>query len=120
MYYASDMETVLGYRDFSTVPEAVIYLAASHSRRQKKFYLFLFYLYIYPPDSQESDGGANTFGRQLPRPASGNAKILLSVWNLTKNMTVNKNCLPRPPSRESAAKCLFQGHNRMAPVGFET
>ena len=21
-------------------------------------YLFLFYLYIYPPDSQESDGGA--------------------------------------------------------------
>ena len=22
--------------------------------------LFLFYLYIYPPDSQESDGGANT------------------------------------------------------------
>ena len=25
------------------------------------FYLFvLFYLYIYPPDSQESDGGANT------------------------------------------------------------
>ena len=22
--------------------------------------LYLFYLYIYPPDSQESDGGANT------------------------------------------------------------
>ena len=27
---------------------------------------FLFYLYIYPPDSQESDGGANTYDRQLP------------------------------------------------------
>ena len=28
----------------------------------KRFDLFfyLFYLYIYPPDSQESDGGANT------------------------------------------------------------
>ena len=23
-------------------------------------YVFYFYLYIYPPDSQESDGGANT------------------------------------------------------------
>ena len=23
-------------------------------------YFILFYLYIYPPDSQESDGGANT------------------------------------------------------------
>ena len=24
------------------------------------FIFYLFYLYIYPPDSQESDGGANT------------------------------------------------------------
>ena len=24
------------------------------------FYFYLFYLYIYPPDWQESDGGANT------------------------------------------------------------
>ena len=23
-------------------------------------FIYLFYLYIYPPDSQESDGGANT------------------------------------------------------------
>ena len=29
------------------------------------------------------------------------------------------NCLPRSPSRESAIKCLFQGHNRMVRVGFE-
>ena len=42
------------------------------------FIYFLFYLYIYPPDSQESDGGANT----LPRPASGDTKILLYACNL--------------------------------------
>ena len=32
------------------------------SRLASLFYylFFLFYLYIYPPDSQESDGGANT------------------------------------------------------------
>ena len=46
------------------------------------FYFISFYLYIYPPDSQESDGGTNTMGKQLPRPASGNAKILLSACNL--------------------------------------
>ena len=46
------------------------------------FLLFYFHLYIYPPDLQESDGGANTYGRQLPRPASGDAKILLSASNL--------------------------------------
>ena len=39
-------------------------------------YLF-FYLYIYLPDPQESDGGANTLGKQLP--ASGDAKVLLSL-----------------------------------------
>ena len=48
----------------------------------KKIFLFLIYLYIYPPDSQVSDGGANTWGRQLPRPASGDTKILLSACNL--------------------------------------
>ena len=30
-----------------------------------------------------------------------------------------ENCLLRPPSRENAVKCLFQGHNRMVHVGFE-
>ena len=46
-------------------------------------YLFiLFHLYIYPPDSQEIEGGANTEDRQLPRPASGDAKILLFTCNL--------------------------------------
>ena len=58
-----------------------------HQRRDGGFiyffiYLFLFYLYIYPPDSQESDKGTNTYGRQLPRPASGDIKILLSACNL--------------------------------------
>ena len=37
-----------------------------------------FHLYIYPSDSLESHGGANKKGKQLPRPASGDAKILLS------------------------------------------
>ena len=36
-------------------------------------------LYIYPPDSQESDGGANAWGKQLLRPTSGDCKILLSA-----------------------------------------
>ena len=30
------------------------------SRSKFIFFIYLFYLYIYPPDSQESDGGANT------------------------------------------------------------
>ena len=45
----------------------------------KFFLFFLFYLYIYPPDSQESERAANTQGKQLSRPASGDAKILLSA-----------------------------------------
>ena len=45
-------------------------------------FLFYFYLYIYPPDSQESDGGAIHRVSNLPRPASGDAKILLSASNL--------------------------------------
>ena len=39
-------------------------------------FIYSFYLYVYPPDSQESDGGANTLGKQLPQPAFGDAKIL--------------------------------------------
>ena len=39
-------------------------LAVEEESWQNKNFLFiifiLFYLYIYPPDSQESDGGANT------------------------------------------------------------
>ena len=46
------------------------------------FIFYLFYLYIYPPDLQESNGGANTLGRQLPQPASGDAKILLFACSL--------------------------------------
>ena len=33
------------------------------------FLFYLFHLYFYPPDLQKSDGGANTQGKQLPRPA---------------------------------------------------
>ena len=28
--------------------------------------IFLFYLYIYLPDLKESNGGTNTWGKQLP------------------------------------------------------
>ena len=49
----------------------------------KVFHLFfLFYFCIYPPDSQESDGDANALDKQLPRPAFGDAKILLFACNL--------------------------------------
>ena len=37
---------------------------------------------MYPPDSQESDGGANTLGKELPRPAYGDFKMLLFACNL--------------------------------------
>ena len=43
-----------------------------------------FYPYIYPPDSKESDGGANTWDKQLPRRGFGDAKILLSGWNFVE------------------------------------
>ena len=44
--------------------------------------IFLFHLYIDVPDSQESDGGNNTYSKQLPRPATGDTKILLSACTL--------------------------------------
>ena len=47
------------------------------NEKVKLNYNFLFYLYIYSPDSQESDVSANTYGKQLPRPASGDVKIVL-------------------------------------------
>ena len=34
-------------------------------------------------------------------------------------MTLIWNCLPRPPTRGKCRKVSFQGHNRMARVGFE-
>ena len=52
--------------------------SATLPKRLKFENLFLYYLYIYPPDLQESDGGANILSKQLPQPASGDAKILLS------------------------------------------
>ena len=44
--------------------------------------IFIILFYIYPSDSQESDGGANTQDRQLQRPTLGDAEILLSACNL--------------------------------------
>ena len=45
--------------------------------RRHAHFIHLFYLYVYPPDLQKCDGGANTQGLQLPRPNSADAKILL-------------------------------------------
>ena len=56
--------------------------SGDNGKKIKSTYLKHFFLYIYPPDSQESDGNANTEGiKQLPQPACGDAKILLSVSN---------------------------------------
>ena len=44
-------------------------------------YIIFFFLYIYPPDTQESDGNTNTYGKQLLRPVSRNVKILLCDLN---------------------------------------
>ena len=57
----------------------LIYLVLVNGYSINLSILYLFYLYIYASDSQESNGGANTSGRQLPRPASEDAKILLSA-----------------------------------------
>ena len=56
-------------------------------RHNNKMRIFYFYLYIYPSDSQESDGGAIyrvSKGKQLPRPAFGDAKIVLPASNLVE------------------------------------
>ena len=47
--------------------------------------IFIILFYIYPSDSQESDGGANTQDRQLQRPTLGDAEILLSAWRYECN-----------------------------------
>ena len=89
-------------------------------------YLFIYfiYLYIYPPDTQESDRGPDTYEKQLPRPASRDAKILLRCpvetfildFYFYRDMTETQSCLHRPPS---SIKGLSRGHNRMARIGFE-
>ena len=48
----------------------------------------LFYFYICPPDSQESDGGANTYGRQLPQPASEDPQDIAVRLKFNRDMTV--------------------------------
>ena len=49
----------------------------------RKIANFIFYPYVYPLDLQES--GANTQGKQLPRPASGNSSYLRISFQTTKN-----------------------------------
>ena len=83
-----------------------------------QFFLFFYfyvglYLYIYPPDSQESDRGAihrvsNYLDLlpEIPRYCSP-----LEIFN--RDMTVCQD----HQAGKSAVKCLSQGHNRMARVG---
>ena len=44
--------------------------------------MYVWYVCMSGMYSQESDGGANTYGRQFSRPASGDVKILLTACNL--------------------------------------
>ena len=50
------------------------------------YFLLILSFYIYPPESQESDRGANTYGKQLPWPAFGHAKILLFACNFNRDV----------------------------------
>ena len=45
-------------------------------------FIFYFCLYAYLLDSRGNDGSANTKGKQLPRPAFRDVKMLLSACNL--------------------------------------
>ena len=54
--------------------------ARSATSPDDHYFIDLFYLYICPPESQESDQTVDTEGK--PRPAFGDAKILLSACNL--------------------------------------
>ena len=50
----------IGHKKLRSTDVSVKFICFIH------LFLFLFYRYIYPPDSQESDGGANTYGKQNP------------------------------------------------------
>ena len=69
---------------------------------------------IYPPDVQKSAIGVacRETVKQLPRFASGDAKISLLSWKFfimrfNKDMTKIQNCSPRPPSRGKYRKVFF-------------
>ena len=77
---------------------------------------------------QESDGGANTQGKQLLGPVSGDAKILLfeilfilflfSFVEIGLKFSRPTACLEHQAGR-SAVKCLSQRRNRMAREAFK-
>ena len=85
------------------------------------FYYFIFYIYlhIYPPDSQESAVGAihrvSNYPDLLPEMPKYCCLLEISIAIRLKFRTIFQD----RQAEESAVKCLSQGHNRMARVGFE-
>ena len=61
-----------------TVQTILFFIEVSSDTSWVGFLMTRLYIISYPPDSQESDGGVIHKGKQLPGPASGDAKILLS------------------------------------------
>ena len=78
----SESKTGVGFLDLVN-SESYSLLHLQTSTDAQFFYIFRFYLDIYHFDSQESDGAVvnRKVLKQLPQPASGDAKILLSNGN---------------------------------------
>ena len=74
---------------------------------------FSFYLYIFPPDSQNTDRGA--MHRASNYPAQLQDRFYTFIEMLLKFRTACQD----HQAGESVVKCLSQGHNRMERVGFE-
>ena len=77
-YKTSEIIYLNTFKWFQIIIKNHVLKTTQFFRKYFIYLFFLFYLYIYPPGSQESDGGAH------PRPASGDSKILLSACNLTR------------------------------------
>ena len=90
-------------------------------------FLFSFYFYIYPPDSQESDGGVIHRAGNYPGLISEMPRYCCPVetfycgyqfYRDTMRLKCRTACQDHQ-AEESAVKCLSQAHSRMARVGFE-
>ena len=85
---------------------------------------FLFYLYIYPPNSQESDRGAIHRASNYPVVLPEYAKIAVCLKfflfiSFKEILMKFKTACQDRQAKENAIKFLSQGHNRKARVGFK-